>query len=273
MPEKDVAYASFEQKWLDANPEQAAVAIFLDPARRDTMNAFGTLIYEIAHTTFGVRETQVAAAKLGWWQQELANAASGNSRHPIGRELFRVSTISVDNALWHALIDGALAQIDAPPAANFDELRARLAEFYGPVAAIESRLNGNRGNGIADLWIGSHLIAMLRSSTSDHIDLPLDVLARHGATRADLARQNPRRSAALKDFLGRVRGLIAESLNADAPGNLSRRVRARLDLRLAEGALRANDPAAYIATRYHRMRWRSAWSAWREARAAQKRRS
>ena len=273
VPEKDAAYASFEQKWLDANPEQNAVSIFLAPARRKKLSAFGTLIHEITLTAFSVRETAVAAAKLGWWQQELASAASGHSRHPISRELFRTSaTSSIDVASWRKLIDGALAQLDAPAAAAFDDLRKRLAEFYGPVAAVESQLNDHRcDDGASALWISSHLVAMFRSTTPDHLDLPLDLLARHGTSRTDLALPGPKQSAVTKDFLGQTRELIAQNLNADVSATISRRVRARLDLRLVDGAIRSNDPAHYIATRYHRTGWRSAWLSWREARAEQKR--
>ena len=88
MSDEHSAFASFERKWLDANPEQAAVLVFLRPAQRRSASAFGSLIHELTQTVFGVREAQVAGAKLGWWQQELTGAAAGNPRHPISRELF-----------------------------------------------------------------------------------------------------------------------------------------------------------------------------------------
>ncbi|MEP6484266.1 MAG: squalene/phytoene synthase family protein [Rudaea sp.] len=273
MAEKDAAFISFEQKWLEANPEQSAVSIYLDPARRDKAQAFGTLIHEIAHTTFSVREPQVAAAKLGWWQQELANAAMGNARHPISREWYRVTATSIDNDAWDKLIGGALAQLDAPPPANFEALRLRLAEFYGPVAVVESAMNAESdSDALASLWIASHLLAMFRASPSENLALPLDLLARHGVSRADFAQAGQKTSAVLREFLARVREMIAHNLPRVPASHVGRRVRARLDMRLIDGAIRAHDPAAYLATRYHRIRWRSTWLAWREARAAQKHR-
>ena len=97
----DDAFASFERKWLDANPEQAAVLVFLRADERRRAAAFGTLIHELTQTTFAVRETQVAAAKLAWWEQELHSASGGRARHPITIELFaddRVRTIRLAHA-------------------------------------------------------------------------------------------------------------------------------------------------------------------------------
>src|SRR6478736_7727110 len=112
MPADDAAFASFERKWLEANPEQATVAVFLAPGERRRASAFGSLVHELEQTTFGVREPQVAAVKLHWWRQELVAAAAGAPHHPIARELFDDDrTRSVDQALWSSLIDGALVQL------------------------------------------------------------------------------------------------------------------------------------------------------------------
>jgi phytoene synthase len=88
MPPEDAAFASFERKWLEANPEQATVAVFLAPDERRRASAFGSLVHELEQTTFGVREPQVAAVKLNWWRQELIAAPARTPRHPIARELF-----------------------------------------------------------------------------------------------------------------------------------------------------------------------------------------
>src|SRR5258706_4600441 len=79
------AFASFENKWLVAQPENALVAIFLPADQRQRASAFGSLVHELEQTAFHVREPQVAATKLAWWRQELADAATGNARHPISK--------------------------------------------------------------------------------------------------------------------------------------------------------------------------------------------
>src|SRR5512146_700921 len=101
MAQDHAAFASFEQKWLEANPEQATVAVFLAPAERRRAAAFGSLVHELEQTAFGVREAQVAAVKLNWWRQELAAATAGASRHPIARELFDDERArKVDDSHW-----------------------------------------------------------------------------------------------------------------------------------------------------------------------------
>lgn len=265
------AFASFEEKWLRANPEQAMVAVFLPPPERRLAAAFGSLVYELEQTLFGVREPQVAAAKLEWWRHELAGVSAGASRHPVARALLEAGPPLLP-APWADLASGALALLDAPPPASLDAAFARFADFYGPVAAVESTLFAG-GTDIApghvDLWTSSHLLAAaaqpeLLSARGEAV--PLDLFARHGITRADLARPGTAQSALLADF---VRGLgtrIGHALERAGPASLGRRVRARLDLAAANDASRRSDPAGFLA-RSAPSRWRLLQLVWREARA------
>ena len=272
MSDEGSAFASFERKWLEANPEQAAVLVFLKPEQRQPARAFGSLIHELTQTTFVVREAQVAAAKLSWWQQELLSASQGNARHPISRELFRDARAgSIDPHLWRALIDGAIAQLDASFPADLDEIFASLSEFFGPVAAIEAQLiEGNRVSldAAVKLWICSHLLlaAQVGASHAERTSMPLDLLARHGISRADLAARDVDSSAVRRDCIRQVRDAIDENRRQATNVSLSRLVRARTDQWLAERAVRADDPSDYLARHARNLRWRSLWWAWQEAR-------
>jgi 15-cis-phytoene synthase len=272
MSDEDSAFASFERKWLEANPEQSAVLVFLKPKQRQPARAFGSLIHELTQTAFVVRETQVAAAKLSWWQQELIGASAGNPRHPISRELFRDSrALAIDATLWRALIDGAITQLDASFPSSFEDLLASLSDFFGPVAAIETQLtdgNPSQLDAIAKLWICSHLllVAQNASHVAERISMPLDLLARHGISRADLAASTPAQIAVLKDFIGQVNGTIIENHRQISSASLGRLVRARADRWLADRAVRADNPADYLARHARNLRWRSLWWAWQEAR-------
>ena len=272
MSDEDSAFASFERKWLEANPEQAAVLVFLRPAQRQSARAFGSLIHELTQTAFVVREAQVAAAKLSWWQQELIGAAAGNPRHPISRELFHDSrAAAIDARLWRALIDGAIAQLDASFPSSFEDLLASLSDFFGPVAAIETQLtkgNPSQLDAIAKLWICSHLLLVAQNAShfAERTSMPLDLLARHGISRADLAASTPAQIAVLKDFIGQVRGTIIENRRRISSASLGRLVRARADRWLADRAVRADNPADYLARHARNLRWRSLWWAWQEAR-------
>lgn len=276
MSETDTAFASFERKWLDAQPEQALVAVFLRPADRERARAFGSLIHELEQTAFGVREPQVAAAKLAWWQQELVAASKGTARHPITRKIFldaRARTL--DAGRWAALVDGALARIETSAASTFNELFTTFATFYGPVAQVESALLC--GASVSDeanarLWTISHLLGSIVSLEHEQDCppfIPMALLARHGLSRADLSHASPARTALLGDYLDVLIGEIIAASGVAGAGSLGRRVRIRLDLELALKARRSADPLKYLTNNPYASRWRGLWVAWREARAMQ----
>jgi phytoene synthase len=269
------AFASFEEKWLAAQPENALVAIFLPADQRQRASAFGSLVHELEQTALHAREPQVAATKLAWWRQELADAAAGNARHPISKVLFadRQAQAVVPN-LWPALAAGASTQIESTTATSTSELFEQLAPLYVAVARVEHALfpGGSEDfRNTAALWTISQLLRELANPLQWDSRLPLDLLARHGATRAALATATPLRSAVLRDHLATLTQQIQGALALASPPSLSRRVRTRLDLALAAGAQRASDPLAYLTARTPAGRWRSLMTAWHEARALARR--
>ncbi len=272
MPDNSTAFASFEQKWLAAYPEQAAVAVFLTPNGRLRACAFGCLVHELEQTAFGLREAQAAAVKLAWWRQELIGACAGNPRHPISAVLFAdPRTQTVDAGSWPALADGALAMLDQRNVSNFTDLLGNHAAFYAPVARIESTLFGGSPahlNAVATLWTISHLLRALSISAEvgERLSLPLDLLARHGLTRSMLAQPSESRTAALRDYLGMLGEHTGAAFTRASGATLGCRVRARLDLAAIRQARRALDPMALLTPHPHAGRWISLWSAWNEAR-------
>jgi phytoene synthase len=272
MSDDAAAFASFEEKWLAAHPEQRMVALFLDPTLRLRASAFGCLAHEIEEAAFGISDTQVAAAKLNWWQQELFNAAAGHPRHPITQLLFSEADVAAIPARdWRALIDGALEQLDVAGPASLDDLIARLDPFFSAAANLESKLLcGGRANPESDaaLWTLAHLLHALARPQPDANLLPLDLCARHGLTRAQFAQPAPERDALIRDFLGDIEREIAGALGIASARPLGLSVRARLDRKLVARARAARDPLRYLAQHAHPHAWSSLWAAWREARRA-----
>jgi phytoene synthase len=265
-------FASFEQKWLAANPENAIVAVFLPSAQRRLAGAFGSLIHELSSAAFHIREPQVAATKLAWWKQELADAAFGKPSHPVTQALFDCTGVrESDPALWPALADGALAQLDVPGAGTLAALIEQLDPFFGAVARAENALFcADAGNVEADaaLWTLSHLLRALPhlADGEAHLPLPLGLLARHELTRAELAYESAQRNMLIKDFLDE---LVLEgngALGVSAMRSLPLRVRAALDRRRIEAALRVIDPLHWLGAHPHAGRWRILWTTWIEAR-------
>lgn len=277
MPEAPSAFVSFEQKWLDANPDQAAVAVFLPQPLRLRAAAFACLVYELEQAAFHLPEAQVAGAKLAWWMQELALAVDGQSRHPITQALFADATVrAADPALWRALTEGALAQLDRAPAVSLDELLAQFEPFHVAVAHAESALFCAGAANIdanAALRTISHLLRELPEPTGveERSLLPLNLLARHGMTRENLSEATSARSALIKDYLATLQFEIRGALGIVSARTLGQCVRVRLDRESIRAALRAPDPLAILARRMRAGRWRSLWAAWREAQSLARR--
>jgi 15-cis-phytoene synthase len=267
------AFASFERKWLDAQPENGLVAAFLPAAQRQRTSAFGCLVHELTQTAFHVREPQVAATKLAWWRQELTDAAGGKARHPITLTLFADAPArESDPGLWPALADAALGQFDQPGASTLAIFLEQLEPYYAAVACAEAVLFCPGGANIesnAALWTITHLLRELThlAYTEERLPLPLSLLARHGVTRSGLAEATPERAALMRDYLDELSVEISGALCVAARHSLTQRVRTRLDRELVAAARRAPDPLAYLATHAQAGRWRSLWVAWREARA------
>src|SRR5438445_5813650 len=202
------AYASFEEKWLAANPEQATVALFLAPDARLRAAAFGSLVHEFEQAAFGLREAQVAEVKIQWWRQELLAAASGSPRHPLSAVLFAdPQAAKVDAADWMALCDGALSMRHVGAASDLESLLSDYSVLYAPVARIEAVLFDAPVVGaaaMAKLWTVSHLLLALRhlADVPERLPVPLDLLARHELTRAMLAEAHPKRTELLRGFPG-----------------------------------------------------------------------
>lgn len=273
-PENNNALASFAEAWLANHPEQRVVGVFLAPNMRVRAHAFGTLVHELETAAFRVQEASVATAKLAWWQQELAESALGAASHPITQALFADATLrESDPALWPALADGALAQLDAPGSGTLDALLERREPFFGAVARAEDAVLGDgAGNTEANaaLWTFAHLLHELpRLAHPDRqLPLPLNLLARFAVTRADLAVPSAKRNMLVKDFLDE---LVLESNGAfgvAAPRTLSLRVRSRLDRRRIAQALRATDPLDWLTRHPYAGRFATLWTVWREARNA-----
>jgi len=266
------AFASFEEKWLAANPEQATVALFVAPHLRLRAAAFGCLVHELEQAAFGLREPHVAEVKIQWWRQELFAAAAGKPRHPVSAVLFADPQAGhPDAASWTALAEGALAVLSLGPASDLESLLSGYARMYQPIAQVEAALFGlpfDDLSAAARLPAISHLLHALRHlpDAPERLPIPLDLLARHELTRSGLAEHGARRAELLRDFLGRLGAALQAALTGAPRASLPRRVRGRLDLALMQEAKRAENPLHVLMKQPGAASWKTLWWSWREAR-------
>lgn len=277
MPAANPAFASFEQKWLSEFPENMMAGLFLPATHRQRASAFGSLIHELTQTAFYRSEAQIASTKLGWWRQELIDAHAGSARHPVTAVLFADAQMRAsDRAVWSALADNALAQIDRHDGSGIAQLMQRFRPWHASVARAQATvfsLQSVECDAEVSAWTISHLLHDLARIPTcptpimlEQVALPLDLLARHAILRKDLIHATAARKGFVGDYLG---ALLAELDAGNAPArvrSLPQRVRCALDRQMIVHARRATDPLQWLAAHKRSGHGRNLWTAWRQAR-------
>ena len=84
----ETAFDDYLVQWRGASPERAIAWLFLRPGERVCFGALAALEHEWLKVVREAREPQVAAARLGWWREEMQRATQGQARHPLTQGLF-----------------------------------------------------------------------------------------------------------------------------------------------------------------------------------------
>lgn len=267
-----VATDEFVEKWWQREPEMRVADAFCvradaplpatDPqnaTERLRFKCWGALLGELREALFELHDPGVAAAKRGWWAEELQAIAGGNARHPLGRALAALPQAQA--APWTGM---ALALVGAggdPRQPDTAQALAALHPLAASVVAVENQLFavGQAGEAparaLAVHWLLQRLPHGL--AAEDGARVPMHLLARHGLTLAQLPLAA---DALLRDWAGE----LGAALPAVPGGAFPRRARARFDAarlqRLERRGARGGfaEPAA-LAT---------LWRAWRAARGA-----
>lgn len=244
------AIEHFVAKWHRREPEMALAEVFCAPEARPRFRAWGALVHELREAAFELSDARVTAVKSQWWAEELVSLGQGRGRHPIS------AVLDAPALPWTPLARALLeqAQFDARPAdaAQALEQVKPLAQALANVEAALFDTPPVSGNIEA---IAVHLLLQRLPAglaAEDQARLPLNLLARHGLTAAQVAAGQG--EPLLRDW---ARALAA-ALPAPA-GPLFRRLRTGFDRvrleRLSAGRGFA-PPAAPL----------SVWRAWRIAR-------
>lgn len=126
---------SFLAKWRAQWPEWGVAETFLPAAQRQSADAWLALRGELTEAAWGGDDPAPGAAKLAWWQEELAGWARGLRRHPLGLALQK---LPLD---WAALAASlpALRASRSPEGERATALRG-LAPFAQAQATLAARL-------------------------------------------------------------------------------------------------------------------------------------
>lgn len=243
------AAAHFVAKWHRREPEMALAEVFCPPSQRERFRAWGAMTHELREAAFELSDARVTAVKCQWWAEELVNLGQGRGRHPVS------AALAVPGLPWAMLARTLLdqAQFDARPG-DAGAAIGQLEPFAQALAAVEAGLfdaPATDPRAIAGHWLLHRLPAGL--ALPDQARLPLNLLAKHGLTVAQVAEGQG--ATLLADW---ARALLAE-MPGTVAGDLFARLRhrftqARLQ-RLAAGRGFGSPPAPA-----------SVWRAWRVAR-------
>lgn len=278
LVEQQVVLQGFIDKWLAVQPQQRVALAFVDGHRYPGHVALAALEQELLSAAYGIREPLVAAAKLGWWAEELAGAAASGGRHPLTQVLFDEERgHAIASELWLAPVLAAMAQLEQGTGTDYaGQIRAAMP-LHGALAALETAWwygTDATSARAAQVAVLNHLLyALLRldaDAERDCLPLPMARLARHDLVRTQLRRASAQRQQAIKAQLDDL--LASWKVAASMPGPLSvfRALESRHASQLARRAARSVDALATLQAGQPHARLSTAWQAWQAARAWQR---
>lgn len=275
VTEENAVLQSFIDKWLAVQPQQRVALAFVDGRRYPGHIALAALEQELLGAAYGIREPQVAVAKLNWWAEELTGAAASGGRHPLTQVLFddeRAHAISSE--CWLAPVLAAMTQLEQGTAADYFAQLDAAMPLHGALAALEttwwygSEASFARAAQVATL---NHLLyALLRleqDAERDRLPLPMAQLARHGLSRAQLRVPSAARQQAVKAQLDDLLTSWDGSVALAGPLSVFRALESRHGSQLAQRAARAGDALTTLQAGQPRTGLATAWRAWQAARA------
>jgi phytoene synthase len=273
--EQNAVLQSFIDKWLAVQPQQRIALVFVDGQRYPGHVALAALEQELLGAAYGIREPQVAVAKLNWWAEELSGAAASGGRHPLTQVLFddeRAHAIASD--LWLAPVLAAMAQLEEGTAADFPAQLAAATQLHGALAALETAwwygvdASAERATRVATL---NHLLyALLRleqDAERDRLPLPMARLARHGLSRTQLREPGAARQQAVQAQLDDLLSGWRDAATLTGPLSVFRALESAHGNHLARRAARASDALAALQAGQPRTGFATTLQAWQAARS------
>lgn len=129
------ALDGFLGKWQAQWPEWRVAEAFLPASQRACAQAWLALRGELVEAAWGGDDPTPGAAKLGWWEEELAGWARGARRHPLGLMLQK------QPADWARLAAGLPAlRASRVPEGDRASAIAGLQPYAEAVARISAQL-------------------------------------------------------------------------------------------------------------------------------------
>lgn len=251
----DIALQSYVDKWLRAHPWGHQALSFIAPPQRPSLLAMAALEQEWVDAAYGIREPEVAAAKLNWWAEEISGAAASGGRHPVVRALFADPRAErIRPQAWVQPMLAAIAQLDMATPADFSGQMDAATPFHAALARLETAwwfgpdADARRAARMSTL---THLLTALthleRPTSGDALVLPMARLARHGLDRDTLSRDTEARRRAVRDQLHDIAAAYRKAWQQPGPLSVFRGLDARLGQRAARRVPGGREPVSAVS--------------------------
>ena len=169
--------------------------LFLPPNRRRAITALYAYCREVDDIVDECTDPQIAATKLAWWRQELAQLYAGKAQHPVSQALLPViAEFNLPQALMLEIIDGMEMDLQQTRYLDFAALSLycyRVASVVGLLAAeIFGSLERGTQKYAHNLGMAFQLTNIIRDVGEDarrgRVYLPLDELKRFNVPLSDI---------------------------------------------------------------------------------------
>lgn len=250
-----------------------------DATARDALLATNAVHAEVTAIPAEVSDPGVAAAKLGWWREEIDRALDGNAQHPAAQALgaaHRQRPFAREDL--KGLFDGVAMDLEYGAYPSFAALSVYCHQVGGSTVRLAVTACGAEPTASApfahDLGMALPLLRHLRRLPTDlragRLYIPEDELEAAGLDRQRLLRGDDgealhglldEQAVRVRDFL---HSALARTPEAERRRLLPLTVHAQLYLKLLERVRAEGMPVLH--GRHHLTPVRKLWHAWRRAR-------
>ena len=173
----------------------AASFRFLDPSRRQAINALYAFCREDDDVVDECHEPAIARTKLDWWRAELVQLEGGRPGHPVLQALATArQRFDLPVEQLGEIIDGMQMDLDLARYEDFAQLQLYCHRAAGVVGLLSAEIFGYSDRRTLKyahtLGLAFQLTNIIRDvgedARRDRIYLPLDELARFGVRAADI---------------------------------------------------------------------------------------
>jgi phytoene synthase len=209
--------------------------LFLPAERRRAITALYAFCREVDDVVDETSEAQIAAAKLAWWRNEVANLFAGKPQHPVTKALgVFTEQFSIDEKRLNEIIDGMEMDLTQTRYLDWPGLQTYCYRVASAVGLLAAGIFGYRDartlEYARELGIAFQLTNIIRDVGEDarknRIYLPMADLKQFGVPAADIlqARPTPEFNALMSFQAARAREHYQRALQAlPAPDRKSQR--------------------------------------------------